>query len=170
MVLGRDMGRRGSVGCSYVPSPAFSSCLPSERPAVDLLDEMVAEMRELYGIVGDIGVPLEPSELGPPAGVYLVGRVGEAVAAGGGLRLVTPEIAEVKRMYVRPGFRGHGMARALLVALEAEAARLGANTARLDTGPSQPHAQSLYEGSGYQAIGNWNNNPHASFWGEKRLA
>jgi GNAT superfamily N-acetyltransferase len=131
---------------------------------------MVAEMLELYEITdGRIGVPLEPEELAPPGGVYLVGWMGDEPAAGGGLRLVTPEIAEIKRMYVRPPFRGRGLARALLESLERAAVRLGAAVARLDTGPKQARAQGLYERSGYREIGNWNDNPHAAYWGEKRL-
>lgn len=147
----------------------FGGCSPTEAPAAELLEEMVTEMRALYAITGHIGVPFEPSELGPPRGVYLVGRVGSELAAGGGLRLVTPQIAEIKRMLVRPAFRGKGVARALLDALEGEAVRLGAEIVRLDTGAKQPHARALYESSGYAAIANWNQNPHASFWGEKRL-
>lgn len=128
-------------------------------------------MRELYGILGAVvGVPLEPSELAPPAGVYLVARAGAEVVAGGGLRLVTPEMAEIKRMYVRPQYRGRGVARVLLSALETEALRLGAHIARLDTGPQQPHALGLYRRSGYVEIDDWNQNPHATYWGEKRLA
>lgn len=149
----------------------FGPCPPDEAPAAELLEEMVAEMRELYSIAGAVvGVPLEPSELGPPAGVYLVARSGAEVVAGGGLRLVTPHIAEIKRMYVRPEYRGHGVGRALLAALEAEALPLGAHIARLDTGPKQPYALGLYRRSGYVDIDNWNQNPHATFWGEKHLA
>jgi len=130
----------------------------------------VAEMRELYAITGPIGVPLEPEELAPPSGSYLVGWIDGEAAAGGGLRLLNPELAEIKRMYVRPAFRGQGLARALLAALEGEARRLGAGTARLDTGAKQTLAAGLYERSGYRRIGNWNNNPHAAYWGEKALS
>ena len=40
---------------------------------------------------------------------------------------------------------------------------------RLDTGALQPHAQALYASAGYRAIGNFNANPVAAYWGEKRL-
>jgi GNAT superfamily N-acetyltransferase len=131
---------------------------------------MVTEMRELYGITGpNVGVPLEPEELGPPGGAYLVGWIGPDAVAGGGVRLITPRLAEIKRMYVRPGFRRQGIGRGLLGALEGEAVRLGATMVRLDTGDKQPEAQVLYERSGYRPIGNWNNNPHAAYWGEKEL-
>ena len=49
------------------------------------------------------------------------------------------------------------------------AAELGYTVARLDTGPRQPAAQRLYESAGYVAIGNFNDNPVASFFGEKPL-
>ena len=61
------------------------------------------------------------------------------------------------------------MAKLLLRALEDEGRRLGYAIARLDTGPHQPHAQRLYERAGYRVIANFNQNPVASFWGEKRL-
>lgn len=73
-------------------------------------------------------------------------------------------------MYTLPEFRGHGHAAALLVALEAEAQAMGYRIVRLDTGPRQQHAQRLYERSGYLAVGNYNANPYASFWGEKVLS
>jgi hypothetical protein len=46
---------------------------------------------------------------------------------------------------------------------------LGYQVARLDTGPRQPHAQGLYESEGYVAVENFNGNPVATFFGEKRL-
>ncbi len=73
-------------------------------------------------------------------------------------------------MYVVPAARGHGVARTLLRALEEAARGLGYRIARLDTGPRQPHARGLYESEGYAATGNFNGNPVATFFGEKRLA
>jgi GNAT superfamily N-acetyltransferase len=72
-------------------------------------------------------------------------------------------------MYVVPAARGRGHARALLRALEDAARGLGYATVRLDTGPRQAHAQAMYEAAGYRAIGNFNANPVASYWGEKEL-
>jgi hypothetical protein len=62
------------------------------------------------------------------------------------------------------------VARALLAALEDAARGLGYEVARLDTGPLQPHAEALYRSAGYAEIANFNANPVASFFGEKRLA
>jgi GNAT superfamily N-acetyltransferase len=72
-------------------------------------------------------------------------------------------------MYVVPDARGRGVGRATLIALEEEARRLGYRRARLDTGPRQPHARALYESAGYAAIPDYNANPYAAYWGEKRL-
>jgi GNAT superfamily N-acetyltransferase len=72
-------------------------------------------------------------------------------------------------MYVVPGARGRGVAKELLVALENEARALGYSVARLDTGPHQPHAEKMYRDAGYADIANFNANPFASYWGEKRL-
>ena len=152
------------------PVAEFRPADPLSPPARDLLAEMVAEITEMYPpIDGIVGVPLDPAELSPPQGLYLVGYLGEAPAAGGGLRTIGPGLAEIKRMYVRPAYRGRGLSRLLLEALEQAAADLDHHTARLDTGPDQPAALHLYTAAGYRSIGNYNANPHASFWGEKRL-
>ena len=59
--------------------------------------------------------------------------------------------------------------RELLQALEDAVRDLGYERARLDTGPRQPHAEALYRSAGYEEIADYNGNPHASFFGEKRL-
>jgi hypothetical protein len=49
-----------------------------------------------------------------------------------------------------------------------ETTRLGYRVARLDIGPRQPHARGLYESEGDVASGNFNSNPVATFFCEKR--
>ncbi|HWE58220.1 MAG TPA: GNAT family N-acetyltransferase [Solirubrobacteraceae bacterium] len=110
-----------------------------------------------------------PEQLNAPAGSFIVGyEHGVAICCGGIKRLDT-ESCELKRMYVIPEQRGRGVARVLLLALEDRARELGYVIARLDTGPKQQGAQRLYESAGYAAIPNFNGNPVASFFGEKRL-
>lgn len=72
-------------------------------------------------------------------------------------------------MYVVPDERGKGLATVLLQALEDAARGLGYQIARLDTGARQPHAQRMYEAAGYEPVGNFNGNPVATYFGEKRL-
>ncbi|HET9077008.1 MAG TPA: GNAT family N-acetyltransferase [Acidimicrobiales bacterium] len=149
----------------------FRPCHPDQEPARSLIAAMVGELRELYGIGdgGRLGVALEPAELAPPGGVYLVGWQDGRPVAGGGLRTIGAGMGEIKRMYVVPGQRGRGTARLLLGALEGRARALGMTAVRLDTGHRQPHARHLYETSGYAAVENYNGNGHAAFWGEKAL-
>jgi GNAT superfamily N-acetyltransferase len=148
----------------------FRPARADEPPGADLLEAMPAELEPLYGRIDVPGAPTaSPAELAPPRGAFLVGWLaGEPVACGvvKGLHDAT---CEIKRMYVAPPARRRGVARALLGALDDEARRLGYARARLDTGRHQPHAERLYREAGYREIGNFNANPFASFWGEKRL-
>jgi GNAT superfamily N-acetyltransferase len=140
-------------------------------PASDLLAAMVAEMALVYGPIDTPDMPsATPADFAPPRGTFLVGfdDAGTAVC-GGGVKGLDDDAAEIKRMYVVPPARGRGVARDLLAALEDAARELGYRVVRLDTGPRQPHAQRIYEAAGYRPIGNFNRNPLASFWGEKRL-
>ena len=144
-----------------------------DEPARSLAAAMRAEMEALYeGLVIDgRDMPKAgPRELGPPHGVFLVGfdERGEPVCSGGVKRL-DDRACEIKRMYVVPAARGTGRARELLAALEDGARRLGYEIARLDTGPRQSHAEAFYRAAGYAPIDNFNANPVASFFGEKRL-
>lgn len=110
-----------------------------------------------------------PAELGPPGGAFLVGYRDEQPICCGGVKELPDGACEIKKMYVVPSARGTGVGRALLKALERKAIELGYTVARLDTGPEQPNARALYESEGYAEIGNFNRNPVATFFGEKRL-
>jgi len=147
--------------------------IPADRPpAADLIAAMVAEMATLYGPIDVPGMPsATPADFAPPHGTFLVGFDDDcAPVCAGGVKRLDDDAAEIKRMYVVPAARGRGLARILLAALEGAALDLGYDTARLDTGARQPHAQALYESAGYRTIGNFNANPVAAYWGEKRLA
>jgi GNAT superfamily N-acetyltransferase len=146
--------------------------VPSDAsPAVELVAAMVDEVSELYGRIDAPGAPTAtPADFSAPrGGAFLVIYEDGAPVAGGGLKRLDDEAAEIKRMFVVPEARGRGHASRLLKALEDEARALGYAIARLDTGEHQPQAQAMYERAGYAPIGNFNANPFASFWGEKRL-
>jgi GNAT superfamily N-acetyltransferase len=87
----------------------------------------------------------------------------------GGVKRLSDQECEIKRMYVVPEARGLGLGGELLAALESAATELGYRVARLDTGPRQPKAERMYRLAGYPPIANFNGNPVASFFGEKRL-
>jgi GNAT superfamily N-acetyltransferase len=152
--------------------PSFQPIGAGEPPARDLLAAMVDELQATYG--GRIDAPgsptATPAEMGPPHGTFLVGFEDGEPVCGGGVKRLGDGLAEIKRMYVVPRARSRGLARALLAALEAAARDLGYERVRLDTGARQPHARALYEAEGYRSIPDYNGNPYAAFWGEKRLA
>ncbi len=79
------------------------------------------------------------------------GQSAAPVAAGCGGVAMVQGFAEIKRMYVRPAFRGRGVADAILARLEREAAGLGYDLVRLETGVHQAAAIRFYVRSGYGA-------------------
>ncbi|ABP53544.1 GNAT family N-acetyltransferase [Salinispora tropica] len=88
--------------------------------------------------------------------VFLVARDHDGTALGcGGLRFLSTESAEIKRMYVEPSARGTGVATAILHALEEAARTAGVQTLLLETGPAQPDAIRFYEREGYHRIANF---------------
>ena len=141
----------------------------SDPVAQELVAAMVDEMGELYEPGLPAGSSASPSELSPPGGGFVVLADEGGAVAGGGIKRLDERACEIKRMYVVPQARGRGVARELLVALEELARDMGYAVARLDTGPKQPRAQRMYERAGYVPRSDYNGNPYASFWGEKRL-
>jgi GNAT superfamily N-acetyltransferase len=119
---------------------------PYDDPVAAALIEAVQQVYVArYG--GRDATPVEPAEFAPPRGLFLVGRLhGEPIACGG-WRIVEPGLAELKRMYVASGFRGRGLSRILLAALEDSARQAGVHRLRLETGHRQPEAIRLYETS-----------------------
>ena len=109
-------------------------------------------MRGLYSGEADIGPTREAPMFEPPDGAFFVIRhEGRAVACGG-LARFDDERGEVKRMYVVPEARGLGLGRAILVAIEDAARRLGYVALVLETGDRQPEALGLYRSSGYEPM------------------
>lgn len=145
---------------------------PASGPVASaLVAAMVAEMQQLYGRFDALGGPAAtPEQMGPPDGAFVVISEDGRPVAGGGVKRLTPRVAEIKRMYVVPGARSRGHARRLLAALEDAARDLGYAVVRLDTGARQPHARALYESAGYRSIKDYNGNVHAAYWGEKTLS
>jgi GNAT superfamily N-acetyltransferase len=122
------------------------------------------------GFNPDASVSADPAELSPPNGVFLVVRdaTGQAVGCGG-VKLLDPATAEVKRMWLHPSTRGRGMGRALLAALEDEARGLGATEARLDTNGMLTAAVALYRSAGWRDVAAYNDNRYATDWFAKTL-
>ncbi len=150
----------------------FCTGAVDEQPAAALVQAMRDDMAALYDGLDLAGPDMPkagPAEMSPPGGTFVVGyEDGEPVCCGGVKRLPDGG-CEIKRMFVVEEARGRGLARALLEELERRARELGYEIARLDTGPRQIRAQRMYERAGYVAIENFNANPVATYFGEKRL-
>lgn len=154
-----------------MPEITLRSAAADSPESVVLLAAYEAELVSLgvtlnHGWAGGV----TPSQLAPPLGAWLVGWRGEDAVACGGVRLLSPEVCEIKRMYVDPSARGAGLARRLLTALEGAGVDLGARVARLDTGRDMAPAVGLYRASGYVEIEDYNGNPDAGWWFEKQLS
>jgi len=105
-----------------------------------------------------------PGKYAGPDGRLLLGYHndegrGERVAGCGALRPLSAEICEMKRLYVRPDFRGSGIGRALTLALITAAQGIGYRALRLDTLPEMRAAQKLYQQLGFRDISAYCQNP-----------
>ena len=117
-----------------------------------------------------MGPSARPEDFAQPGGAFIVAREGDGrPVACGGLKRLDDEHVEVKRLFVVPEARGNGVARRLLEELERTAAARGYAVTRLDTGDRQTDALALFETAGYKQIADYNDNPYASYWLEKRL-
>jgi GNAT superfamily N-acetyltransferase len=96
------------------------------------------------------GDPPLPSAFAPPAGcLLLASRSGEAAGCGGYRRLEDGS-CELKRMFVRPAFRGQGIGRALAAALLARAEGAGYRVVRLETTTFMQGAPELFRSLGFR--------------------
>jgi putative acetyltransferase len=142
---------------------------PDQPDVIELIAELDAYQDTLYP--PESRHALDLASLKQPKVRFAVARDAEARAVGCGAVVLGPDYGELKRLYVRPSGRGQGVARALLVLLEAEARRAGCDLIKLETGPCQPEALGLYTKHGYErraAFGKYTNDPLSVFM-EKRL-
>jgi putative acetyltransferase len=91
--------------------------------------------------------------LAGPEVVFLGVFVREELVGCGAFLVHGEQHAELKRMFVRPEYRGSGLGQRLLAALEAHASAAGMTPLRLETGVFQPEAIRLYERAGYTRCG-----------------
>jgi GNAT superfamily N-acetyltransferase len=136
-----------------------------------LLASYFAEIQAAFGYDDAHAAPTVPEDFTPPNGAFLVVRATDGTATGcGAIRLLDPATAEVKRMWLHPSMRGRGAGWALLVALEAEAQRLGATRGVLDTNATLTSALALYRAAGWVEVPAYNDNEEATHWFAKDLA
>jgi GNAT superfamily N-acetyltransferase len=152
----------------------MSTTITQERPDSPDALELIAELQqalngELYPEESKHGYSVE--KLLRERVPFFVTRQDRVAAGCGGVQLFGAGYGEVKRMYVRPQFRGQGLGRLMLNHLAAFARESGVWLLRLETGIHQKEAIGLYERYGFQRIppfGDYREDPLSLFF-EKRI-
>ena len=138
-----------------------------EHPGTDtarlLISELDAYLDPLYPAESQHGYDAEKL-IAQGVDFFVLFEEGKPAACGGVQHCGNPSGAEdsygeIKRMYVRPGFRGRGYAKKMLEHLEGVAGAKGYQKVRLEVGISQPEALGLYEQTGYYKIP-----PFGDYW------
>ncbi len=96
---------------------------------------------------------------GSPGGRFLLLRQGERTAGCVALRDLGGGICEMKRLFLRPGFRGKGLGRKCVEQIVQTAREMGYAAVRLDTLPSMYAAIALYRSMGFTEIAPYAENP-----------
>ena len=129
-------------------------CAPADPDSAEARALIAALDAALAAICGDSGSgSFDPFDVRGPGAVFLVARDADGVAVGcGALRPLAPRVAELKRMYARPG-SGAGLV--LLTALEAQALAFGYRELWLSTRRVNLKALAFYGRNGFAAVDNY---------------
>jgi len=102
-----------------------------------------------------------PGEYSLPSGAILLAYYEGSAAGCVAMRRLAEDVCEMKRLYVRPAFRGKKIGKALSVAIIDEARKRGYSRMRLDTVPSMKEAIQLYRSLGFKGTYPYRYNPRA---------
>jgi GNAT superfamily N-acetyltransferase len=130
--------------------PVITPERPDSADSVVLINELEAHLDPLYPAASRHGYCVERL-LAQNVAFFVLRNCGTPAGCGG-IQLFGTEYGELKRMYVRPQFRGLGYGRLLLDHLADHARAKGVGLLRLETGIHQAAAIRLYERTGFQRI------------------
>jgi GNAT superfamily N-acetyltransferase len=133
-----------------------------------LLDELWRELDELYG--NDAATTWHVERMQDERAVFVLARLDNEPVGCGAIRPLTETIAEVKRVFVQPHARRHGVARRIVETLEQLARARGFSEIWLETGLPQTAALQLYESLGYTRIadfGEYKDEPLSVCYGKR---
>jgi ribosomal protein S18 acetylase RimI-like enzyme len=152
------------------PAPEIHAIGPADTSGLQAVREIFLEYAQ------GLGIPLDfqdfdqeladlPGDYAPPRGALFLARAGGVVAGCCALRPLDtsdyPDAAEIKRLYVRPPFRGSGLGRSLAEAVLDAARQAGYACVVLDTLSDMEAARALYEDLGFTEIPPYYHNPIA---------
>lgn len=144
---------------------------PDSADAVRLITELDAHLTE-HSYPQESRHAFSIDKLVREGVAFFVTRYEGKPAGCGGLKLFGREYGEIKRMYVRPVYRGLGLGKAMLNRLAGYAQEREASVLRLETGIYQTEAIGLYEGFGFQRrppFGEYKDDPLSVYY-EKTIA
>lgn len=124
---------------------------PDQPDVIALIAELDAYQDTLYP--AEARYALDLASLTKLNVIFMVARDEAGVAVGCGAVVTSGRAGELKRMYVRPQCRAQGVARGVLLELEALSSKAGCEHLYLETGPYQPAALAFYEKQGYVKCG-----------------
>jgi len=130
--------------------PVITRESPDTADAILLISELEAHLAPLYPPESRHGFSVE--KLLAEGVPFFVLRHDGTPAGCGGVKLFATEYGEIKRMYVRPQFRGLGFGKLILNYLADYAQANGVKLLRLETGIYQHEAITLYERLGFRRI------------------
>ncbi|MDE0864084.1 MAG: GNAT family N-acetyltransferase [Rubripirellula sp.] len=118
--------------------------------AIELISELESELRRDYPphYIHDFDL----AAFDASQGIFMISYCGDVPMGCLALRPLEKSTAELKRMFVRPSYRGQGAARIMLVQMEQLATDQGFTQIVLETGNRQLAAIRLYRSSGYAPI------------------
>ena len=123
---------------------------PDTPDAIALIDELQTHLESFYPPESRHGFSVD--RLIKDGVAFFVLRVDDRPAGCGGIKLFGRDFGELKRMYVRPEFRGRDYGALLVERLAQHARENGVTLLRLETGIHQQHAIRLYERLGFTRI------------------